>query len=43
MDRHIIRFIMRLTGGPTDLHTDVEFTPWDEVRAFAGKVAALTA
>ena len=43
MDRHIIRFIMRLTGGPTNLHTDVEFTPWEEVRAFAGKVAALTA
>ena len=42
-DRHVIRFIMRLTGGPTDLHTNVEFTPWDEVRAFAGKVAALAA
>jgi menaquinone-dependent protoporphyrinogen oxidase len=39
-DRHIIRFIMRLTGGPTDLHTNVEFTPWDEVRRFAGRVAA---
>lgn len=41
MDRHIIRFIMRLTGGPTDLHTNVEFTPWDEVTRFAGRVAAL--
>jgi len=41
MDRHIIRFIMRLTGGPTDLHTNVEFTPWDEVRRFAGRVAAM--
>jgi len=40
-DRHIIRFIMRLTGGPIDLHTNVEFTPWDEVRRFAGRVAAL--
>jgi len=40
-DRHIIRFIMRLTGGPTDLHTNVEFTPWDEVRRFAGRVVAL--
>ena len=40
-DRHVIRFIMRLTGGPTDLHTNVEFTPWDEVRRFAGRVAAL--
>ena len=41
MDRHIIRFIMRLTGGPTDLHTNVEFTPWDEVKRFAGRVAAM--
>jgi menaquinone-dependent protoporphyrinogen oxidase len=40
-DRHVIRFIMRLTGGPTDLHTNVEFTPWDEVRRFAARVAAL--
>ena len=40
-DRHIIRLIMRITGGPTDLHTNVEFTPWDEVRRFAGRVAAL--
>jgi menaquinone-dependent protoporphyrinogen oxidase len=40
-DRHIIRLIMRITGGPTDLHTNVEFTPWDEVRRFAGRVAVL--
>jgi menaquinone-dependent protoporphyrinogen oxidase len=42
-DRHVIRFIMRLTGGPTDLHTNVEFTPWDEVRRFAGRIAELAA
>lgn len=41
-DRHVIRFIMRLTGGPTDLHTNVEFTPWDEVNRFAGRVAQMT-
>lgn len=40
-DRHIIRFIMTLTGGPTDLHTKVEFTDWDVVRRFAADVAAL--
>jgi len=40
-DRHIIRLIMRITGGPIDLHTNVEFTPWDEVRRFAGRVAVL--
>jgi menaquinone-dependent protoporphyrinogen oxidase len=43
MDRHIIRFIMTLTGGPTDLATRVEFTDWDEVTRFGGRVAALTA
>jgi menaquinone-dependent protoporphyrinogen oxidase len=41
-DRHIIRFIMTLTGGPTDLDTKVEFTDWDQVRRFAGQVAELT-
>jgi len=40
-DRHIIRFIMTLTGGPTDLSTNVEYTDWDEVRRFAGRIAAL--
>jgi menaquinone-dependent protoporphyrinogen oxidase len=40
-DRHVIRFIMRLTGGPTDLHTNVEFTPWEEVKRFAGRIADL--
>ena len=42
-DRHIIRFIMTLTGGPTDLDTKIEFTDWDSVRRFAGEVAALAA
>lgn len=41
MDRHIIRFIMTLTGGPTDLHTKVEFTDWEQVRRFAGQVRDL--
>ena len=41
MDRHIIRFIMTLTGGPTDLRTKVEFTDWDRVRDFAGEIAHL--
>jgi menaquinone-dependent protoporphyrinogen oxidase len=41
-DRHIIRFIMTLTGGPTDLSTKVEFTDWEQVRHFAGQVAGLT-
>jgi len=41
MDRHIIRFIMKLTGGPTDLNTKVEYTNWEEVRRFAGQIAEL--
>lgn len=41
LDRHIIRFIMRLTGGPTDLSTKIEYTNWDEVERFAGRVAQL--
>lgn len=40
-DRHVIRFIMRINHGPTDLHTKVEFTNWDEVSRFAGRIAAL--
>ena len=42
MDRHIIRFIMTLTGGPTHLHTKIDFTDWDRVREFARQIAALT-
>jgi menaquinone-dependent protoporphyrinogen oxidase len=41
MDRNIIRFIMWITGGPTDPTTNVEYTNWDEVRAFARRVADL--
>ncbi len=40
-DRYAIRFIMTLTKGPTDLRTKVEFTDWDAVDRFAGRVAAL--
>lgn len=40
-DRLIIRFIMRLTGGPTDPATRVEFTDWDAVDRFAGELAGL--
>ncbi len=34
-DRMMIRFIMWLTGGPTDISQDSEFTDWDRVRATA--------
>jgi menaquinone-dependent protoporphyrinogen oxidase len=42
-DRYAIRFIMTLTKGPTDLHTNVEFTDWDKVREFAARVSDLAA
>ena len=40
-DRQIIRFIMRLTGGPTDPSGVFEFTDWARVDAFARKLCAL--
>jgi len=40
-DRQAIRFIMLLTGGPTDPTTSVEYTPWDEVDDVARRIAAL--
>jgi len=41
IDRAVIRFIMRLTGGPTDPRAEVEFTDWRAVEAFADRVAAM--
>ncbi|MBS1187756.1 MAG: Protoporphyrinogen oxidase [Burkholderiaceae bacterium] len=35
LDRAIIRFIMRITGGPTDPTSTTEFTDWTRVDAFA--------
>lgn len=34
LDRNIIRFIMLLTGGPTDPRGVFEFTDWQEVEEF---------
>ena len=42
-DRHVIRLIMRINGGPTDLDKTTEFTNWDEVKRFAGRLADLLA
>ena len=41
MDRMIIRFIMLLTGGPTDPRTVVEFTDWRQVEAFGRVIARM--
>ena len=40
-DRYVIRLIMTINKGPTDLHTPVEFTNWDEVERYAGRLAEL--
>ena len=41
LDRQIIRFIMLLTGGPTDPSVTVEYTSWDAVDAFAERIGEL--
>ena len=35
LDKQMIRLIMKLTGGPTDLTRNTEFTDWQRVKAFA--------
>jgi len=40
-DRQIIRFIMLLTGGPTDPDTSIEYTSWSAVEEFTAQIAAL--
>ena len=37
-DRWIIRFIMLLTGGPTESNACVEYTSWSDVDAFADQI-----
>ncbi|HUP06953.1 MAG TPA: menaquinone-dependent protoporphyrinogen IX dehydrogenase [Caldimonas sp.] len=41
LDRLVIRFIMWLTGGPTDRTACVDFTDWAAVDAFAKRVSSL--
>jgi len=40
LDRNVIRFIMMMTGGPTDPKGTFEFTDWDQVEAFGREIAA---
>ncbi len=42
-DRQLIRFIMKLTGGPTDPRTCVEYTVWSVVDDIALRIAELHA
>jgi menaquinone-dependent protoporphyrinogen oxidase len=41
LDRQAIRFIMKLTGGPTDPKTCVEYTAWSVVDDVALRIAEL--
>lgn len=41
IDRMMIRFIMKLTGGETDTTKEVEYTNWDKVALFAKKFEQL--
>jgi len=41
LDRQMIRFIMTLTGGPTDPGASIEYTAWDVVDNLALRIAAL--
>jgi menaquinone-dependent protoporphyrinogen oxidase len=43
VDKHMMRLVMWINKGPTNLDAKVQFTDWDAVERFAGEVAALTA
>lgn len=40
LDRQMIRFIMKITGGPTDPQTQVEYTQWDRLGVLADHIVA---
>jgi menaquinone-dependent protoporphyrinogen oxidase len=41
LDQQMIRFIMTLTRGPTDLRTSIEYTAWNVVDGVALRIAEL--
>ncbi|PID44900.1 MAG: menaquinone-dependent protoporphyrinogen IX dehydrogenase [Proteobacteria bacterium] len=41
-DRLVIRFIMKMTNGPTDPKTTIEYTDWDKVERFGEKIGEMT-
>ena len=41
IDKHMIRFIMWMTKGPTDLSGTYEFTDWNKVDEFANQLVLL--
>ena len=40
IDKHMIKFIMWITGGPTDTNATFEFTDWERVKEFTKKLKA---
>lgn len=40
-DKHMIRFIMWLTNGPTQLNSCTEYTDWNNVKLFAAKICKM--
>ena len=40
LDKHIIRFIMWITNGPTNLSGTYDFTNWQHVEEFAARIFA---
>ncbi len=41
IDRQLIRAIMWITNGPTDPKAVVEFTDWDQVKAFGEEISRM--
>ena len=41
INRNVIRFIMMVTKGPTDINNSYEFRNWENVRKFAKEVENL--
>ncbi|QCR37488.1 menaquinone-dependent protoporphyrinogen IX dehydrogenase [Nissabacter sp. SGAir0207] len=41
LDKVMIRFIMKMTGGETDTSKEVEYTDWNDVAAFAQEIARI--
>lgn len=41
-DRFMIRLIMKMTGGETDLSKEVVYTDWQQVTLFAQEIAQMT-
>ena len=41
LDRYMIRLIMRMTNGPTDTTAVIDYTDWDDVRAYGEHLLTL--